>query len=303
MKALNVGLASIISLSRLSTAITGLVATILICDGKPAFALGLTGLTDSNTLVFFDSATPGTTTSTAVSGVDGSLIGIDYRPANGLLYGLTTSNSIYTINPATGAATLVSTLSVPFTSGGQSGVDFNPVPDRLRVVGSNDQNFRINVDTGATIVDGTLNPGDPSITASAYTNSDNNPATGTTLYGINSILDILVIQNPPNNGTLVTVGSLGIDFNTVGGFDIATSNDGVNTAFAASNSTLYSINLSTGAATSLGAIDGSPTLVGLSADLPTAVPFEFSPLPGIALGVPLFLGLRMLKKRKALKVK
>lgn len=34
---------------------------------------------------------------------------------------------------------------------------------------------------------------------------------------------------------------------------------------------------------------------------PTAVPFEFSPSQGIALGLPLFIGLRMLKKRRALK--
>ncbi len=32
-----------------------------------------------------------------------------------------------------------------------------------------------------------------------------------------------------------------------------------------------------------------------------AVPFEFSPTEGIALGLPLFMGLRMLKKRRALK--
>ena len=33
----------------------------------------------------------------------------------------------------------------------------------------------------------------------------------------------------------------------------------------------------------------------------TAVPFEFNPEQGIALGLPLFIGLRMLKKRRALK--
>ncbi len=35
----------------------------------------------------------------------------------------------------------------------------------------------------------------------------------------------------------------------------------------------------------------------------TGVPFEFSPIQGIVMGVPLFTGLRILKKRKALKVK
>lgn len=255
----------------ISTAIAAAIAATIVqslSGAKPAVAARLTGLTNSNTLVFFDSATPGTTTSSAVSGVSGSLIGIDYRPANGQLYGVSDANQIYTINPTTGAATLASTLNNGFTSGAQSGVDFNPVPDRLRLAGSNDQNLRINVDTGATLVDGTLAyaTGDPNfgtnptITASAYTNSFAG-ATSTTLYNIDSNLDVLVTQNPPNNGTLNTVGSLGVNVGSQGGFDIL----GANTAFAAFDSNLYSINLSTGGATSLGAIGGSPTLVGLAA--------------------------------------
>ena len=69
----------------------------------------------------------------------------------------------------------------------------------------------------------------------------------------------------PNTGRLFTVGSLGIDFGSFGGFDILSSN-GVDTAFAASGSSLYSINLSTGAATTLGTIDGgNVNIVGLAA--------------------------------------
>ena len=138
----------------------------------------MVGLTDNNTLVLFDSSNPSGINTVSVTGVNGTLLGIDRRPANNLIYGLTNTNNIYTINRITGAASFVSTLSAPFNGGTVSGVDFNPVPDRLRVVGGNDQNFRINVDTGAVIVDGTLNPGDPNITAAAYTNADNDPATG-----------------------------------------------------------------------------------------------------------------------------
>ncbi|MBD2384100.1 DUF4394 domain-containing protein [Cylindrospermum sp. FACHB-282] len=259
-------------INKLATVVTALaVATIfdLISVAKPVAAATLVGLTDNNTLVLFDSSTPTATTSTQVTGLNGTLLGIDRRPANNKIYGLTTTNEIYTINPFTGAATFVSTLSVPFNGGNISGVDFNPVPDRLRVVGSNDQNYRINVDTGAVIVDGTLNPGDPNITAVAYTNADINPATGTTLYDIDYILDALFIQNPPNNGTLVQVGSLGIDIDSAAGFDIFTNN-GVNTAFAAltpasaSGSILYNINLTTGAATSLGTIGSEKRLIGLT---------------------------------------
>ncbi|MBD2536207.1 DUF4394 domain-containing protein [Nostoc flagelliforme FACHB-838] len=263
-------------LSQLGTVITALAiaATFdLLSIAKPAAAVSLVGLTEDNNLVLFDSSNPTSNSTVSVTGVDGTLLGIDRRPANNLIYGLTNTNNIYTINPFTGAASFVSILSSAFTGGTISGVDFNPVPDRLRVVGSNDQNYRINVDTGAVIVDGTLNPEDPNITAVAYTNVDNNPATGTILYDIDYVTDTLSIQNPPNNGTLGLVGSLGLDIISAAGFDIFTDN-GVNTAFAAltpastSGSNLYTIDLTTGAATSVGAISSGKRLIGLAAIVP-----------------------------------
>jgi hypothetical protein len=47
-------------------------------------------------------------------------------------------------------------------------------------------------------------------------------ATTTILYNIDARQDVLVIQNPPNAGGLVTVGSLGMNVSTVLGFDILT---------------------------------------------------------------------------------
>jgi hypothetical protein len=96
------------------------------------------------------------------------------------------------------------------------------------------------------------------------------PTRTTQLFGIDSILDTLVLQNPPNNGVLTTIGSLGIDFGSTGGFDIFSPSSGVNTAFAASGSNLYTINLSSGAATTLGTIgNGNSNIIGLAA---TSVP-------------------------------
>ncbi len=92
-------------------------------------------LTDANILVSFDPNSPASTQRTQVTGVDGTLLGIDVRPANGLIYGLSTTNNLYTIDADSGAATLVSTLSQPFEAGAISGFDFNPVADRLRLVG------------------------------------------------------------------------------------------------------------------------------------------------------------------------
>lgn len=231
------------------------------------------GLGSDNTLTSFLIDNPGTVTTTAVSGVDGTLLGIDVRPANGLMYGLSSTNKLYTINALTGVATLVSTLSIPFEGGAISGFDFNPVADRLRIVGGNDQSFRVNVDTGVVIVDGSLSyaPTDansgqnPTVGAAAYLNSFAGTTT-TQLFNIDADQDTLVLQNPPNDGVLATIGELGINFDSLGGFDIFSQNNGVNTAYAVSHSTLYSINLETGAATSLGTIgNGNLSLQGLVA--------------------------------------
>jgi Domain of unknown function (DUF4394) len=191
------------------------------------------------------------------------------RPANGLLYGLTTTNQIYTLAlKGDGVeATLVSTLSQPFEGGAVSGFDFNPVADRLRLVGENDQSFRINVDTGAVIADGALafGPGDanagvnPRVTGAAYTNSFAG-TTATQLFDLDAELDTLVLQTPPNDGTLQTVGALGFDLDSLGGFEIVASATGDNTAFVVSDATLYSLNLESGVASSLGAIGTDDTI-------------------------------------------
>ncbi len=239
-------------------------------------------LIDNNTLYAFNANNPVQAFSVGVTGIEGTLLGIDTRPANGLIYGITTTNNIYSLDPqslgftinangslnnirtpVTVAATLVSTLSQTFEGGTVSGVDFNPVPDRLRLVGENNQNFRINVETGEVIVDGTLafaadDPNgavDPTISASGYTNSFAG-TTSTQLYNIDTQLNTLLLQNPPNDGTLVTIGNLGVDFGNLAGFDIVSGMDGENAAFAVANSMLYSIDLMNGQATSLGMIGG-----------------------------------------------
>jgi hypothetical protein len=83
-------------------------------------------------------------------------MGIDVRPADDKLYGVTDKGQIATIDPATGQSTQVSRLSEPFVAGGRAVVDFNPMADRRRLMGMNGTNFRINVDTGAVTRDGTL---------------------------------------------------------------------------------------------------------------------------------------------------
>jgi hypothetical protein len=250
----------------------------------PTQALGqVVGVTESNKLISFQSASPQKLCSnTAITGMQSgeSILGVDTRPADGALYALGSTGSIYTVNTATGALTMKSTLAAdaadvtaPFTalSGVEYGVDFNPVPDRLRVVSDAGQNLRINVDTGATTTDTDLNPAGSSTVAAAYTNSFAG-AGATTLYVLDATGDALQIQGAPsgspNNGDLQAVGALGIgDIQSVAGFDIAGLN---NAAIAAVNlsgattSELHTVNLTTGAATKVNTIGGGERVRGLA---------------------------------------
>lgn len=233
---------------------------------------------NGSTLVRFDSANPGAVTTVgALSGATTRLDDLDFRPANGQLYGYRGSDgAVFVVNTSTGATTLVGSASA-VAAGSTAGIDFNPVPDRLRVVSSADDNLRINVVGGATTVDGTLayGPGDanngsnPNIVAAAYTNADNDPATGTTLYYIDSALNLLASTSNPNAGVLSTVGALGFDVSDLVGFDIFTDAMGTNSALASlvvdGLQSLYSINLGTGSATRVGDFSLGSPLVGLAA--------------------------------------
>jgi len=233
----------------------------------------LLALCDDGSMLGFHADRPAEVRRVQPQGISGRLIGIDRRPADGVLYGLTTTNEIYRLDPQSGQATLVSSLTVPFDGDARSGVDFNPQADRLRVVSHDGQNLRINVRLGATAVDGALRYKDgdsgagkrPRITAAAYTHNIAD-APDTKLFEIDEERDVLVLQDPPNDGILITVGPLGIDFGPLGGFDIVTDATGRDTGYAASGATLYAIDLTTGAARPLGTIgDGRANVVGLAA--------------------------------------
>ena len=72
---------------------------------------------------------------------DTKLVGIDYRPATGALYGLGDRGGVYVVNPMSGRARLRARLNVAL-EGTQFGVDFNPTVDRLRIVSDTGQNLR-----------------------------------------------------------------------------------------------------------------------------------------------------------------
>jgi hypothetical protein len=305
-------------LSKIVGAVLALALAPLLLGGGRAEAELLTGLTSTGNLVTFDSGTPGTIGSNvAITGLLGGevLLGIDRRPANGLLYGLGSTSRLYTINTTTGLATAVGAAPFSPALGGTAfGFDFNPVPDRIRVVSTDTSDFRFNpndgtlagTDTPLSYASGDSGAGlPPRVVGSAYTNNFNGTAV-TTLFGIDSNRDVLVMQGgsngvpSPNGGVLTTIGP-GLGFNTsdLVGFDIS-GTTGV--AFASlvpptgGAAQLFTVNLTTGAATLVGTIGNGLTLTGLAAGVGAAPTI---PAPGsLALLGICALGLIVLARRR-----
>lgn len=261
--------------------LTGVVAgTVAAAHQTP-----LIGLTVDGSLVRF---TPETACDPSdpvrVSGLAAgeTLLAIDERPATRGLYGLGSTSRLYLIDAMTGAATALGTAPFsPALSGSAFGFDFNPTVDRIRIVSNTGQNLRAHPDTGAVVaVDGSLRYAitdvaaghDPDVVGAAYTNPDIDPATGTTLFDLDAVPDALVVQAPPNDGVLGTVGRT-TAVQSLTGFDIAPGN----TAFVASkvtggraacgSSNLSVIDLGSGAEVTRWSVGTTTPLRGLAVDL------------------------------------
>ena len=216
-----------------------------------------------------------------------SLIGMDYRVARGVLFVVSRSGTVYTLDANTGVLKAVSgkPLDKPL-QGSAFGMDFNPVADRIRVVSNTGQNLRLHPDTGAlAAADPALNfvPGDaqanfaPDVVAAGYTYNKTNDKL-TTNYAIDRRNGSLLTQGTvegvqpavsPNTGQLSTVGLLGTGPLIDAAMDIA---DVSGAAFAAVRTAatpatrLYLINLSSGQAQLLGTVgDGAP-LIGIAVE-------------------------------------
>jgi outer membrane protein assembly factor BamB len=220
----------------------------------------MAGLTSDNTLILIDHRAPMVEKQVRVTGVDGTLVGIDVRPSNGKLYGVATDNALYTIDADTGRATKVVAMNKSFPLAGRAIVDFNPVANRLRLMSSDGTSFRVNVDTGEVAVDGSHNydktaawaNDKPMVVAGAYTNSFAGTK-ATELINLDMTQGMLMLQAPPNDGTLKAIGKLGVKADA---FDIWSDGNGGNMAMAVAGDTLYTIDLKSGAGTAVGAIKG-----------------------------------------------
>jgi len=249
-------------------------------------------LTAPSTLLFFDTADPEVVLARIkVRGLArGEILkGIDFRPATGQLFGVSSSSRLFRIDPTTGTATAVNG-QLPFNpplAGTEFGLDFNPAADHLRVISDADNSFRLDPVSGAIIdaldsiagvqldLSVAYPQGDPSfginpaVAAVAHSNNVAG-ATTTTLFGIDADADTLVrigsvggTPMAPASGVLTTIGGLGIDVTSACGFDID-NRAGSQLAYVAlhgggKQSGFYTVNLSTGTATLAGMIAGSKT--------------------------------------------
>ncbi|HEX9564822.1 MAG TPA: DUF4394 domain-containing protein [Gemmatimonadaceae bacterium] len=234
-------------------------------DGRTLY-----GVTLDNRLLRFNSALPGTIlTEVPVTGMPSGqrLVSIDIRPADGEIYGVGTDNRVYRVHKVTGVATAVGEVFSPSLDGEHFGLAITSGDDRIRTSSvEGDQNLLLNPADGSLIgVGGSF----------AFAAGDANAGTnigmaalanmGSTLYGIESNVNVLVLVTDPAAGTVTTIGSLGVNTVPCAAFDIDPS-DSVAFASLALNgiSTLYTVNLTTGAATPLGVIDIDSEVQGLA---------------------------------------
>src|SRR5215475_10247219 len=230
-------------------------------------------LNNDNTIFVMPPGANSFTRLVRVTQANGNLIGIDFRVADGALYAVTDTGSIYTINLSPtnlGGVTLVSNMTPRFPSGYQSLMDFNPVLNAIRLIGSEGKNYAV-VNSGgnlnATAVQTSLTYGandvnataTPHVAAGSYTNNYVG-ATVTLFYGIDYDLDtfvtILPAGNPPTGssatggGVLTTIGPLvtptgaPVNVSPTTDFDIYSDSNGNNNLVGISGRTLFTIDLS-----------------------------------------------------------
>jgi hypothetical protein len=194
-----------------------------------------------------------------------SLKGIDFRPATGDLYGVGSDSVVYRVNPLTAIAVAEGPAFTPALRGRFFGWDFNPQVDRIRLTSDANQNQRLHPDDANVVgPDSDLNPNDPSVVGSAYTNSSFTATrpTSTILYALDALA-------PPNDGTLSQPKPLDINVRGESGFDIAGNNNVGYVATASDRrpgAELYRVDVLTGDSVRLGQIGrAGHVITGLAA--------------------------------------
>jgi hypothetical protein len=229
-------------------------------QGKTIYAVDL-----SNNFELFHSASPGTVDrNVAITGLpaENRIVGIDFRPADGELYGVGNDSRVYVLDTITAVASPIgSTAFTPALAGEHFGMALDPTTDQIRIQSAETgQNLRLDPASGQTVADDAVlayvtgDPNEtegPSIAATAVSTSSG----AATAYGIDWLLDELVMMPDPTNGQVTTIGSTLVSTSPCAALDMG--DDGVLYATMTIDQAnqLFTMNLSTGAATGLGEIN------------------------------------------------
>ena len=283
-------------------ALLALLAFACLAMPSTAAAESIVAVTTAKEVLLFDSASPASVLRKPITGTGGAdaLRGVDFRPANERLYlasaiaGAAANSTAKTwlFDLDTGVATQVGVTAAGLAGFADvaGGMDFSPVADRLRMVTTdNDENFRL------FPFNGQLAGNDTDLTPAATTeliglaydrNDVNVPAT--TVFAIDRadnalarVGDVDGTPSSPNAGVVTDIGPLGVALapGRDGGFDISRSNVAYAALVAAADNItrLYTINLATGAATTVGTIGaGGDDIIGLTV-IPAARPGPIGP--------------------------
>ena len=228
---------------------TGIAAASLATGAHAATlsdGIGLTLSRDGTSLIVSpDLSNPSASRRVALSGGDGSLNALAYRPSNGLLYGYDSEDeSVYTVNTNTGGLVRVAQGGQVQADGRTVAIDtpepafdFNNQVDAARAVDEGGANLVFFPDdfgddgdarrgsvlrfTDTFFVDGT--PGNPQIVANAYTNAV--PETDETQQFVLDARQNALGTLANNAGEVDLVGQLlvdgvALDINQSSGFDI-----------------------------------------------------------------------------------
>lgn len=204
------------------------------------------------------------------------LVGIDYRVARGLLYALSASGYLYTVNTDTAQLSRVGNGAPVALTGQRFAFDFNPAADRIRVVSDSGQNLRLHPDTGAVAAT------DPAVQApgaavrlggAAYTYNKKDEKL-TTNFAIDLASGTLMLQGSregavpavsPNTGLLSAVGAMGTGPLEDAAFDIADLNNAAFVAVRVAGRTrLHTLDLANGRATPIGTVADGRALWGMA---------------------------------------
>jgi hypothetical protein len=236
----------------------------------------IVGLTSGNALLAFGSWRPSVILGrTPITGLrsDEAMISVDVRPGSGALFGVSSRDVLYRIDPG-GAATAIGVRFTPFFKGSPVAADFDPVAGTLKVVSNLGEALRIDADTGAVIDARPFVRGIQIDAPLAYDSGDTNAAAtpgvltiahdtnyagagSSTLFGLDRVTQAVVEFGASGTDRLTTGANLGGLIDDIASLDVL-SQGGENVAYLAVRQpnqrpvTMFKIDLQTGTRAGLG---------------------------------------------------